>query len=47
MPLFPESAYQLELPKMHKVLQKFDITQLKSVEETVRAEMHKKELAVL
>ena len=47
MPLFPESAYQLELPKMHKVLQKFDITQLKSVEETVRAEMHKKEISSL
>ena len=47
MPLFPESAYQLELPKMHKVLQKFDITQLKSVEETVRAEMHKKGISSL
>ena len=47
MPLFPESAYQLELPKMHKVLQKFDITQLKSVEETVHAEMHKKEISSL
>ena len=47
MPLFPESAYQLELPKMHRVLQKFDTTQLKSVEETVRAEMHKKEISSL
>ena len=47
MPLFPESADQLELPKMHKVLQKFDITQLKSVEETVRAEMHKKGISSL
>ena len=47
MPLFPESAYQLELPKMHRVLQKFDTTQLENVEETVRAEMHKKEIGSL
>ena len=47
MPLFPESAYQLELPKMHRVLQKFDTTQLENVEETVRAEMHKKEITSL
>ena len=47
MPLFPESAYQLELPKMHRVLQKFDTTQLENVEETVRTEMHKKEICSL
>ena len=47
MPLFPESAYQLELPKMYRVLQKFDTTQLENVEETVRAEMHKKEISSL
>ena len=47
MSLFPESAYQLELPKMHRVLQKFDTTQLENVEETLRAEMHKKEISSL
>ena len=47
MSLFPESAYQLELPKMHRVLQKFDTTQVENVEETLRAEMHKKEISSL
>ncbi|MBO5472980.1 MAG: DUF2088 domain-containing protein [Lachnospiraceae bacterium] len=47
MPLFPESAYQLKLPQMHRVLQKFDTTKLEDVEGRVRAEIQKEEIRSL
>lgn len=47
MGLFPESAYDMKLPKMHRVLQHFDETKLETVEEKVREELNKPEIRAL
>lgn len=44
MNILPQSAYQMQLPKMHRVLQLFDEEKLEDVEGAVRAEMHKEEI---
>lgn len=47
MGLFPESAYSMKLPKMHRVLQYFDKTQLVDVAAKVREELNKPEIRSL
>lgn len=47
MSLFPESAYQMHLPKMHLVKQYFDETKLEDVEGKVREELNKPEIQEL
>lgn len=47
MGLFPESAYDMKLPKMHRVLQHFDETKLENVEKRVREELNKPEIRAL
>lgn len=47
MGLFPESAYSMRLPKMHRVLQYFDKTQLVDVAAKVREELNKPEIRSL
>lgn len=47
MSILPQSAYQMQLPKMHRVLQLFDEEKLEDVEGAVRAELRKEEVRAL
>lgn len=47
MGLFPESAYQMKLPKMYHVHQMFDTDKIEDLEETVRKELNKPEIRSL
>lgn len=44
MGILPESAYQMRLPQMHRVVQHFDGKKLEDVEGAVRAELRKEEI---
>lgn len=47
MSLFPESAYKMKLPTLHRVYQHFDETKLEDVEGTVREELNKPEIRAI
>lgn len=44
MAILTESAYKLLLPKMHRVVQKFDSSSLENIEEHIYGEMNKPEI---
>lgn len=44
MSILPASAYEMELPQMHRVVQIFDDRKLEDVEGTIRKEMRKEEI---